>query len=97
MQSRVQDDIDRARATKDSAVDRTKNVVHDVRTSTRDAIVGTAEDAKREAEREAERARAAGNAWFGWGKDKVEEAKEDAAKGVTRQAETTRVAAEKRA
>lgn len=96
--------MERARATTGSAIDRTKNTVHDIKSSaeqraasTRDIIVGTAEDAKREAEREAERAKAAGSGWFAWSKDKAEERKEDAAKGVARQAENTRVAAEKRA
>lgn len=104
MKSRVQEEVERARGTKDSAIDRTKSVAHDIRTSaeqraasTRDAIAGTAEDARREAEREAERAKAAGSAWFAWGKDKAEETKEDASKGIARQAENTRIAAEKRA
>jgi hypothetical protein len=104
VKSRVQEEVDRARATKDSAIDRTKDVAHDIKTSaeqraaaTRDTIVGTAAEAKREAEREAERAKAAGSGWFAWGKDKAEETKEEAAERVAREAEKTRVAAEKRA
>lgn len=66
-------------------------------TDARNVVAETADDAKRGAEREAQKAKEKTNSWFSWGSNKVEEGKEDVAKGVAREAESVRVAADKRA
>ncbi|KIJ50616.1 hypothetical protein M422DRAFT_245248 [Sphaerobolus stellatus SS14] len=102
--ARAEYDAGRAKASADSLVDRTKAASHEIKAgaeqgiySAREKVSHAAEDAKREVQHGAEKVKQTGSSWFSWGKAKTEDAESDASKGVARQAEAVRVAADKRA
>lgn len=101
-QARAEHDADKVKASGESILDKTKSAARDVKvgteerlTSAKNAIGGYTEEAKREAEREAHKAKETTSGWFSWGKDKTEEGKEHAAGQVAKGAEDVRDAAQK--
>lgn len=100
----MEQDADRVKASGESVLDKTKNAARDVKVGTEERLASArttvgnyAEDAKREAEREAQMAKDKASGWFSWGKDKSEEGKERTAREVARGAENVRDTAQKHA
>lgn len=104
VKARAEHDADKVKASGESILDKTKSAVRDVKvgteerlTSAKNTIGGYTDEAKREAEREAHKAKEATSGWFSWGKDKTEEGKERAAGQVAKGAEDVRNTAQKHA
>ncbi|KIJ52073.1 hypothetical protein M422DRAFT_243660 [Sphaerobolus stellatus SS14] len=102
--ARAEHNAGRAKASAASLVNNTKAAGHEIKAGTeqgmysaRDKASHAAEDAKREVQHGAEKVKLTCRSWFSWGTAKTEDAVSDVSRGIAREAEAIRVAADKRA
>ncbi|KIJ50565.1 hypothetical protein M422DRAFT_245181 [Sphaerobolus stellatus SS14] len=102
--ARAEYDAGHAKVSADSLVNSTKAAGHEIKAgaeqgmySARDKASHAAEDAKREVQHGAEKIKLTCRSWFSWGTVKTENTESDVSRGIAREAEAIRVAADKRA